>query len=88
MKTFEEWWSDFGCQQKSPRGNPRVLSSLRLAAGTAWSASRRELYPYEEAQCFCGDIYSPDMNLNACIVIQETGYCPNCIAMGMREYKK
>src|SRR5690625_5259170 len=42
----------------------------------------------KEITCYCGDIYSPDVNLNACIVIQETGYCPNCIAMEMREYKK
>lgn len=92
VNKFDEWWK--GIERgliASGRDNPHALAALRDVANVAWDAACEKVtqrMPEEEAQCFCGDIYSPDVNLNACIVIQETGYCPNCIAMEMREYKK
>lgn len=91
MNKFDEWWK--GIEHSliaTGRDNPHILAALKAVANGAWDAACEQITQRmpEEATCYCGDIYSPDVNLNACVVIQETGHCPNCIAMGMREYKK
>jgi len=90
MKAFEEWWQAWIEQHSELHYRYKALHYTNRAARAAWFHLRKSIY-YDgdkEITCYCGDIYSPDVNLNACIVIQETGYCPNCIAMEMREYKK
>jgi len=82
-RVFSEWWEFEFINSYIARTGGKPCEDVKWAAKRSWDAALTTW-----AQCYCGDAYPAEKDLHSYIVITETGYCPNCIAMEMREYKK